>query len=252
MNIWDHELINIYKLTNQKPDKLYSILPTVLGLAKQSLCRPIDQSEIIDVGCGTGFFTLALAKLGFNRVIGLDTSLPVIKEARATCPARYQQHVSYYWQKKLSPNRRNPSATKVDLVIVPFVLNYAENVIELQAWLDTYLNWLRPGGYLIGVVDLPENKDLTIYGARKILHGSAEDGAKITNKLYQVNGQLICSLRGNYYKLETISNLVESFGKVQWHKPTISQEGLNKFGADFWRGYLLHPELGYFTVRRKL
>jgi 2-polyprenyl-3-methyl-5-hydroxy-6-metoxy-1,4-benzoquinol methylase len=46
-------------------------------------CTPIEDAQVIDIGCGPGHFSVALAHAGAQRVIGLDVSDQMLEIARA-------------------------------------------------------------------------------------------------------------------------------------------------------------------------
>lgn len=52
------------------------------------LSRPRPGDWLLDVGCGTGFFTRSLAELWPGPVIGLDPSLPMLNQAAAKYAGR--------------------------------------------------------------------------------------------------------------------------------------------------------------------
>jgi ubiquinone/menaquinone biosynthesis C-methylase UbiE len=57
---------------------------TLASLEKKALAHllsPLQKGSLLEVGCGTGYFTAWLAELGFA-VVGLDRSLPMLKAAR--------------------------------------------------------------------------------------------------------------------------------------------------------------------------
>jgi len=58
------------------------------GLEKKALFHllsPMEKGSLLEVGCGTGYFTAWLAELGFDAV-GLDRSAPMLKAARERYP----------------------------------------------------------------------------------------------------------------------------------------------------------------------
>lgn len=51
-------------------------------------CQPIAGKEILDVGCGTGRYCLALAQAGAARVVGVDFAPAMIEQARDFAKSR--------------------------------------------------------------------------------------------------------------------------------------------------------------------
>ena len=73
-----------YSRTNSKPDKLYSILPTVLDLL-----GPLEEKVVLDVGCGNGFFTEPIAERA-KWTYGIDSSRRQISIAKPNHKIEYR------------------------------------------------------------------------------------------------------------------------------------------------------------------
>jgi len=67
MNDFD-KLATRYDKTSEKPDKRFSILPTII-----KAISPLEGKIVSDLGCGSGFFTEEIAKKGAKKVYGLDS-----------------------------------------------------------------------------------------------------------------------------------------------------------------------------------
>jgi 2-polyprenyl-3-methyl-5-hydroxy-6-metoxy-1,4-benzoquinol methylase len=65
-----------YRESGDKPDKFFSILPTVMRIIGD-----IRDKIVLDCGCGDGFFTEPLALAGAKQVIGIDNSTKQIELA---------------------------------------------------------------------------------------------------------------------------------------------------------------------------
>jgi SAM-dependent methyltransferase len=57
--------------------------------------EPLDRSRILDVGCGAGRLSLALAPAA-KWVVGLDREAPLIQEARQRAAAAHQANVEFH------------------------------------------------------------------------------------------------------------------------------------------------------------
>src|SRR3989344_2453774 len=140
---------------------------------------------------------------------------------------------------------------KADIVLAPYVVNYATDINHLVKLFQNIYTSLNKNGKLVIVVDLPEGKDLKKFGAIKNVLGEKVDGAKIEFQLFN-NEEFICSLNAVYFTPSTLEKTLYSVGftDVVWHKPTISDEGVKKFGNEFWKGYIESPELGYLSATK--
>ncbi|MES2986105.1 MAG: class I SAM-dependent methyltransferase [Patescibacteria group bacterium] len=237
MNDYD-ALASGYTNTNIKPDKLYSILPTVINLAGECMGK-----VIADIGCGSGFFTTPFANLGARGVYGIDSSAGQIKLAESLSP---YPNVRYYMRDVFVDDLPD-----VDMFIVPFVLNYARSISTLVHFLSQLYRHVSVGGKVIFVVDLPNGKSLKRFGAAKTLLGGAKDETIIRIDLFNGEKQ-ICTLNAAYYTPHTIERLLKTIGfkNISWHKPIVSEEGINAMEPGFWEDYTDDPELGYLTAEK--
>ena len=153
-----NKLAQEYKESNIKPDKQYSILPTVLSMAGD--CR---EKRIIDMGCGNGFFTVPLADKGAEMVWGIDNSQKQINFARRRVPLPNVKYVCADVFVDQLP--------QIDLVIAPFVANYARTASILKHFFKQIYSSLSTKGKLVLVRAL---QDLVGVGSGKYQVKSAE------------------------------------------------------------------------------
>lgn len=234
-----NNLAPTYQKTNEKPDKKYSILPTVL-----SLVGDIQNKTVLDLGTGDGFFASALAGKNPLKVIGIDNSAEQIKLSNLN---KKEEILEY----KLGDIFKDTLPIS-DVVVAPFVLNYCSSVNGLEAFFLNIHKSLINGGRLLLVLDLPNGQNLKRFGAVKTLKGKAEDATPLEISLFN-NETLICTLNAFYFTSETISKLLEKVGftDVEWHTPIIDSEGIKTLGNDFWAGYVEDCELGYVTAIKR-
>lgn len=238
INLYNKELADTFRKSDAKPDKQYSFLPTVM-----SMVGTLSDKVALDLGCGDGFFTIAMIKAGAKHVIGIDNAPEQIRLANEKPhPENITYQLGDIYKDKLP---------KADIVLSPFVVNYAQSVKDLKFLFENIYQALTPGGKAALVVDLPRGMDLKRFGSVKTLQGPAEDGTVIKIDLY--NGdEFICTLYSHYYTKETLENTLKNVGfkNIQWHKPLISKEGIEKFGTEFWKNFAEDTELGYLSAEK--
>jgi ubiquinone/menaquinone biosynthesis C-methylase UbiE len=225
-----------YKKTHIKPDKLYSMLPTILDLVS-----PIGGKIIVDVGCGDGFFTFEFAKSA-REVYGLDNSKNQIEEAK-----KYSvENTKFIFSDMLCFDY-----PKSDIVNVPFVLGYIQpSKIILELFQKIFAS-LKKNGKIVGIIDSPKTlvHDNKIFGSIKKLQ-SFDEGAKLTIELY--NKEKIVALDAFYHTKDTIQHLLSAVGftDIQWHEPIISVAGMGAYSGEFWKEYLSNLDIAYFSATK--
>lgn len=232
----EYNEIKDYKISHIKPDKQYSILPTVINLVGD-----YKDKVIVDLGCGTGFFCIPFIH-GAKKIFGIDNSRTQLDLAKK------HQNIEYLCQDIfISPLPIG------DIIIAPFVANYASSVYVLEYFFQSIYQSLSPDGKVVFVFDLPNKKELKKFGALKKILGPIRDEAKIQIILF--NGEeKICDLNATYFTPATIEVMLKKVGfkNITWHKPIISKEGINVLGNSFWDGYVSDPELGYLTAKKTI
>jgi SAM-dependent methyltransferase len=121
------------------------------------------RKTIVDVGCGTGRHSLALAEAGFD-VVGIDASADMIAVARERAPGlRFEVADLTSW--------RPPSP--FDGALCRGVLNDLTEDAERQAAMDSLWGMLRPGGLLVlGVREIERTR--TRFKREPVITRSAE------------------------------------------------------------------------------
>ena len=226
-----------YKKTNVKPDKLYSMLPTILQLSK-----PLKNKIVLDVGCGDGFFTLAFSQ-NAKFVYGIDNSKKQIEEAQK----HSKENIKFIHSDMLKYEY-----PKTDIIHASFVLGYLKSKKELESLFKKFFDSLNNNGKVIGIIDAPNatSHDNKKFGSIKKLK-SLNEGEELSIELYDNNEQ-ITTLHAFYHTTETIEETLRNVGfkDINWHKPTISDEGIKIFGNHFWEDYLNNIDIKYFTAQK--
>jgi len=108
---------------------------TILGILRSI---PLRHPEILDLGCGTGWFTARLAEATSGRVTGIDLSETAIASARRSHPG-VEFRAANILEIPLP-------AGHYDVVISQEVLPHVE---DPPGYLDLIARILKPSGYLI-------------------------------------------------------------------------------------------------------
>jgi len=230
------KLFREYQKTHTKPDKQYSMLPTVLKLA-----MPLNNKIVVDVGCGDGFFLFGFAKKA-KKVYGIDNSKKQIDEAKKYTT----QNTRFIFSDMLDFNY-----PKSDIINTPFVLGYIKSTKTILKLFQKFYSSLNKNGKIIGIIDAPKSSvhDNKMFGSVKTIE-SLKEGTKLKIDLY--DNEKIVSLNAFYHTKETIEDLLRraGFTDIKWHEPIISKVGIKRHGAKFWGKYLNNIDITYFTAKK--
>jgi ubiquinone/menaquinone biosynthesis C-methylase UbiE len=131
-----------------------------------STIKPHTRSIILDVGSGTGHHVDALSKRGVKNIMGIDTSISMISQARKSYPNHQ------FIQGDVLDKNVVKANTFTHITCLYFTAYYLEN--KLQFFNNCY-KWLQPGGLLfVHLVDkdlfdpvLPSGNPLQIVSPQK-------------------------------------------------------------------------------------
>lgn len=229
-----NQLAERYKESDTKPDKRYSILPTVLKAVGD-----VRGKTVLDLGCGSGFFSRAFIHQGASRVIGIDNSETQIEEAQKMAGLHEEYRLVDAFHDQLP---------KADIINAPFLVNYLSKKDELVTFLKNVRAALNEDGAALFIIDLPSDKDLKKYGATKSVEGEMRDGAPMKICLYNGDGSSICELNAHYIAPPTLEQCLKEagFNSVQRINPIVSEKGIEAFTKEYWDEYLQDTQLAYY------
>ncbi len=120
--------------------------PALLKVVERVLAEADPSSEVsaVDLGCGSGQVTLALAKR-CRTVLGVDVSEQMIALLLANAE---RQGVSNVTGRAVPIERLGLSENSVDLVVSNYALHHLRDK-DKQVAVNEAFKWLRPGGLLV-------------------------------------------------------------------------------------------------------
>lgn len=107
--------------------------------------------SVLDVACGTGFYTRLFRDLGATKVVGVDSAGEMIAYARHV-EKREWRGITYEQHDATSL----PVLGEFDVVTAVWLLGYADDVPALDAMIGNLTANLVPGGRLVVLVPNPE------------------------------------------------------------------------------------------------
>ena len=231
-----NQIADIYKETKRSPLRAYVdefTFFTVLGDAR-------DKS-VLDLACGYGHYSRLIKQRGAERVIGVDVSESLIKQARDT-EQQQPLNIEYRVQDVASLGYIG----NFDVVTAVYLFPYAATREILGEMCRAIYNNLKPGGRLLAATLNPNvtDEDLSIYvqyGVNLRAPGGLKDGTRITATLVIPGGSV--ELSACYWGLESYENALRQAGfkKINWHPMEVSEAGLQKYGQEYWQPYLTKP-----------
>ena len=127
------------------PTKQYALIPTI-----ESMLPSLQNKSVLDLGCGDGYITRALAQLKPACIKGLDISTEMIKlanneEQKNPLGITYQQGDILHLD----------LAEQFDVVTAIYLLDYASTREELDTMTRTLFHLLKEGGTFAGITVSP-------------------------------------------------------------------------------------------------
>ncbi|OAP65732.1 hypothetical protein AYL99_01704 [Fonsecaea erecta] len=161
-------------------------------------------TRVLELACGTGFFTRHMLDWGAASVVGVDVSQAMVDIAAAEMAHR-PEHAGKYrfmvadcsapFSAAAGPKTEEggDAEERFDLVFAAWLLNYAPDQAAMAAMFRNIATHLKPGGRFIGVLPHPEDDPLVciaqVNAARALGYGYG----------IEVRQELVDTPHGGYY-----------------------------------------------------
>lgn len=224
---------------------IYDIYYYVETYTYLSQLGDLSGKSILDLGCGDGIHSRNFKKKGASRVVGVDISTQMLELARAE-EAKEPLGIEYI----LSDMCELGKIDAFDVVAAAFSINHAQTKEHLRQMCQTIYDNLKPGGQFVALNNnlglSPESYEcLEKYGYyRNKDLGDFEEGMPIPSLAFEVNGEQVV-IDDCYLSQETYEWAFQEVGfkRVNWYKPMVSPEGIEKWGQEYWQDFLDHPPM---------
>ncbi len=231
-----YEIADGYVKSKIIPAKLYSEEHTffiALGDAKDL--------SVLDLACGDGYYTRAIKKAGARAVTGVDVSEVMIKLAHQ------KEEVQRLGINYLVGDITNTTIMgEFDIVTAVYLLPHAKTESELQAMCDAIFRNLKPKGRFIAVtidpnISIKRQPTLEKYGFRIQAKSPLTDGMPLTVTLLTADEPIF--IKDHYWSRQTYEQhlKIAGFHHIAWRTMRVSNEGLAKFGNEYWQEFLNNP-----------
>ncbi|PSB23788.1 class I SAM-dependent methyltransferase [Stenomitos frigidus] len=214
-----------------------------------SVIGDVANKAVLDLGCGSGFYTRQFKQRGAAHVVGVDLAPKMIEAAR-TEEARAPLGLTYMVEDVAALG----NVGDFDLVVSSYLLNCLPTQALLRKACQTIFANLKPGGRFVTVNDnvqqAPETYALCErYGCMKSLAHPLEPGTSLEEGTpillsFSIEGQPF-SFNNYYFSRTTYEAALQNAGfkSIQWHQPMLSPEAIQQFGRDFWNDFLEHSPI---------
>ncbi|MFE6054037.1 class I SAM-dependent methyltransferase [Kitasatospora sp. NPDC056446] len=223
----------------------YGEVPSVLGLVGDVTGR-----SVLDLACGTGFYSRELKRRGATEVYGVDISAEMIAAARAI-EERDPLGVRYEVGDVAD---LPPLDRRFDLALGVQCLNYAESPETMERMCRTIHRSLVPGGEFVVFAQNPDYRfdcsSLEAYGFRCEPTGEEAAAGPLVRVTALLDPQPI-SIVATVPRREVYEESLRSAGfeQLEWVPLRVSEAGVREFGEDFWADLLAHPPLELLRCR---
>jgi SAM-dependent methyltransferase len=220
--------------------------PTLFGL----LGEP-GRLSVLDLACGSGFYSRLIRSAGAAHVVGVDLSSAMIDLAQreeAAKPLGIEYRVGDAAGLELGE--------ALDVVFAAYLFNYSRSAGELRAMARAVTRHLKPGGRLVAAIDSPEHSPAAYertrkYGSTKSAAMPLQEGTPIHYTMFPEGGRPFTF--DNYFlSLPTYHRAFHAAGlrDLSWHLPRLSAEGEAETGSAFWDDFLADPPVMFLTARK--
>ncbi|OQU99025.1 Methyltransferase domain-containing protein [Cladophialophora immunda] len=124
----------------------------------ERLIRPhIRGARVLELACGTGFFTRHMLDWGAASVVGVDVSPAMVAVAEAETAKQPEHAGKYRFMVADCSAPFSADGGGFDLVFAAWLLNYAPDQASMAAMFGNIATHLKPGGRLVSVLPHPED-----------------------------------------------------------------------------------------------
>lgn len=114
-------------------------------------CEPVQRLDVLDLGCGEGYFARGLKRRGARTLLGIDVSPEMVNAAQER---EESEQLGIEYVAGDAENLGDFGERSFDLVVAVFLFNYL-NLEQTQHTMCEILRVLRPGGRFVFAVPHP-------------------------------------------------------------------------------------------------
>ncbi|MEU9862978.1 class I SAM-dependent methyltransferase [Streptomyces sp. NPDC047971] len=220
-------------------------VPSFLGMVGD-----VSGRSVLDLACGTGFYSREFKRRGATDVFGVDISVEMIAAAREI-EKRDPLGVRY---EVGAVEELESLDRQFDIALAVQCLNYAEDIAAMERMCRNIHRSLVPGGEFFVFAQKPDYAfdcaSLDTYGFLcERLDEEIETGPRV--RVTALLDPQPISIVAAAPRREVYERCLAAagFGEVEWVPLTVSEAGIREYGEEFWADLLAHPPLEMLRCR---
>ena len=172
-----------YAASKQLPFRTVVEAPTLFSLAGD-----VRDLTVLDLPCGDGTYSRALARRGAASVVGIDLSSAMVARAQEI-EREAPLGISY----QVGDAGDLGVVGTFDLVVASYLFNYAQTRAQLLVFAQAIHANLKPGGRLVGMNDNPRTPlgrfgSYAAYGFSREIERPQHEGARVRYSFFKPDG----------------------------------------------------------------
>lgn len=204
--------------------------------------------SVLDLACGTGFYTRQIKRLGARDVLGVDISGEMVAAAR-----RIEEDAPLGVRYAVGDAAALPAPERpFDVATAVYLLNYADDAAAMERMCRGVHRSLAPGGEFLVLTQAPgfrfDGPPTDKYGFRYVPVGEGATGPRVRiTALLDPPVEFVT----NYPRREVYeqSLLAAGFGEVTWVPLEVPDDGVRAMGEPYWADFLANPPLVMLRCR---
>ncbi|GAA2497055.1 class I SAM-dependent methyltransferase [Streptomyces gobitricini] len=238
------EIGEAYEGFKALPLEQYAVVPSFLALVGD-----VSGKSVLDLACGTGFYSREFKRRGATDVLGIDISGEMVAVAQ-----KLEKHDPLgvrYEVGDVSTLRTFEQPFDVGLAVQ--LLNYAPDIATTELMCRNMRRSLKPGAELFLLNQSPDFRfdgpTPEKYGFRSELTGEeAETGPQVrTTALLDPPVSFVANRPRRRIYEDCLK--AAGFSELTWAPVRVSEAGVREFGADLWADLYANPPLEMLRCR---
>lgn len=210
-------------------------------------CGDVTGLRVLDLACGTGYYTRELRRLGAGGCLGVDVSAAMVEAAR-----EQEREEPLGIEYRVQDATDLPLLGRFDLVTGVWLLNYAADPTAMTAMLTSVARNLAPGQRFVGATQNPAfdfgGPPTQRYGWSFAPIGESAFGTRVRATAHTTP---VIQFEAQFARAEVYAGAARDAGFTEftWLPLTVPEDAVRRHDQGFWDDFLANPFLGVFSAR---